>query len=251
MEASEKRKLERERQTESRREEIIAAAVKEFVSAGIENARIADIAKRAEVGPATVYRYFETKPKLVAECAARFRNNEMTALDPQIENALQAGKTGFDRVKALLGIVGALYEKNPGWLRLLEQFDNYIARENVPRGQLKGYEQSVMSSQSVMLEAVRQGQEDGSIRPDVDGGGFCVTSVNAVTALSQKLLQRCSAAESGGLDAKAQIAMLVEMELRYLNADSAGMDDNGIRFGNDHLQRGRRTPQHSTFRERG
>ena len=252
MEASEKRKLERERQTESRREEIIDAAVKEFVSAGIENTRITDIAIRAEVGPATVYRYFETKPKLVVECAIRFWNYEMMNLEPQIESARHYGKTGFDLVKELLDVVGALYEKSPDWLRLLEQFDNYIVRENVPREQLADYEHNVLSSQSVIIEAIKQGQEDGSIRPDVDGGSFCVTAVNAVIALSQKLLLRGNVVENDSeLDAKTQIAMLVEMELRYLNADVTGGDDNGIRFGNDHLQRGRRTPQHSTFRERG
>lgn len=248
MEASEKRKLEREHQSESRRDEIIAAAVKEFVSSGIENTRITDIARRAEVGPATVYRYFETKPNLVVECATKLWNGEMTDLAPLINTAKEEGKTGLEHVRALLGVMGELYDKCPEWLRLLEQFDNYIVRENVPREQLAGYEQSIFKTQALMIEAIKQGQEDGTIRPDVDGKSFCVTATHTITALSQKLLLRGYVVKSDSeLDAKTEIDTLIEMALRYLSADAGG-DDNGIRTGNDHLQRGRRTPQHGVFR---
>ena len=45
MEAKEKRKLEREKQAESRRQEICEAALQQFVENGIDNTRMEDVAK--------------------------------------------------------------------------------------------------------------------------------------------------------------------------------------------------------------
>lgn len=217
MDAKSKRKLERDQQIEKRREEIKDAAIQEFIEKGIDNSTIGDIAKRAEVGVATVYRYFETKPKLVIECATKLWSGEMKSLKPRIYPETFSSLSGFEQVKKILVIFGSLLDECPVFLRLLEQFDNYIVKERVPREELISYEAGILDTRAMMINAIVTGQKDGSIRSDLDGMQFYTTATHAIVALSQKLLLRGDIISSDSeFDVQSQINLLVDMELNYI-----------------------------------
>lgn len=91
MDAKAKRRLALDQQIKARKEDIIDATICEFIENGIDNSKISDIAKRAEVGTITVYRYFETKPKLVIECATKLWSREMEALTPLLFRQISTG----------------------------------------------------------------------------------------------------------------------------------------------------------------
>ena len=74
MEEKTKRRTELDRQIAARKEDIMDAAILEFIENGIDNSKISDIAKRAEVGTVTVYRYFENKHRLLIYIAAWYWN---------------------------------------------------------------------------------------------------------------------------------------------------------------------------------
>jgi AcrR family transcriptional regulator len=61
----------RERNKQLRVEQVLRAASGLFASRGYEATRIEEIAKAAEVAPATVYNYFATKPDILAALAVR------------------------------------------------------------------------------------------------------------------------------------------------------------------------------------
>lgn len=217
MNAKEKRRIELDLQIEGRKETIIGAAILEFIENGIDNSKISDIAKRAEVGTATVYRYFETKPKLVIECATKLWKGRQNNLSSAFLPADFKAQNGFEQVKKILCSIGSLYEDSPDSLRLLEQFDNYIVKEQIPKEQLRQYESGIMSTRSLMLEAIKAGQADGSIRPDIDGLKFYTTASHAVVALIQKLLLRGDVLQSDHeVDVREQIALMIEMELYFI-----------------------------------
>ena len=54
----------RKQQMEQRTQQILHTALKLFCEKGIEDTSVEEIAKAAGVGPATIYRYFETKAEL-------------------------------------------------------------------------------------------------------------------------------------------------------------------------------------------
>ena len=217
MDAKAKRRLALDEQIKARKEDIINAAIYEFIENGIDNSKISDIAKRAEVGTITVYRYFETKPRLVIECATKLWKSEMEALTPLLFPTDFVELTGFEQAKHILGILGSLHEKCPVLLRLLEQFDNYIVKEHIAKEQLQQYEAGIIDTRETLLSAIRTGQKDGSIRTDFDALQFYATTTHAVVALSQKLLMRGDVIESDlETDAKTQIALLIEMELYFI-----------------------------------
>jgi AcrR family transcriptional regulator len=217
MDAKSKRMLERNQQIEKRKEEILNAAIEEFIQNGIDNSKISDIAKRAVVGSATVYRYFETKPKLVIECATKLWNGEMNSILPRINVESLDSLNGFEQVQKVLNIFVAIYEECPFLLRLLEQFDNYIVNEKIPREQLSQYDVGIAASRDLILKAIKAGQEDGTIRRDFDVLQFYMTIAHAIMALSQKLLMRGDILPSDKeIDGKTQISMLIEVALDFI-----------------------------------
>jgi len=217
MDAKTTRRLALDRQIEARKEAIITAAIQEFIENGIDSSKISDIAKWAHVGAITVYRYFETKPKLVIECALVLWSGEMKNLTPLLFSANNINLNGFERVEKLLSAIGSLHETCPVLLRLLEQFDNFIVKEHVSKAQLLQYESGIIDTREILLEAIHLGQKDGSIRSDIDALQFYATATHAVVALSQKLLLRGDVIQSDQeIGAKAQIALLIEMELYFI-----------------------------------
>lgn len=54
----------RKQQMQKRTEKILHSALDLFCERGIEDTSIEAVAKKAGVGPATIYRYFETKAEL-------------------------------------------------------------------------------------------------------------------------------------------------------------------------------------------
>lgn len=206
-----------DKQIIARKEVIVDAAIQEFIENGIDNSKISDIAKRAEVGTITVYRYFENKPKLVIECATKLWNREMDSMKPLFFPEHFDNLNGFSQVKHILEVLSSLYERCPVMLRLLEQFDNYIVKERIQKEQLQQYEAGIIDTRESLLSAIKTGQKDGTIRSDIDAIHFYATTTHAVIALSQKLLMRGDVIQSDAdTNAKTQIALLIDMALYYL-----------------------------------
>lgn len=85
----------RERQKKRRGRAILAAAMVEFGERGFEGARIEDIARRAEVAPATVYNYFTDKSGILL---ALFRDR----LERQTSRLVEAANARSDDILAAL-----------------------------------------------------------------------------------------------------------------------------------------------------
>ena len=221
MDTKAERRLALDLQIEARKEAIVSAATYEFIENGIDNSKISDIAKRAEVGTITVYRYFENKPKLVIECATSLWKSEAEKLHPILFPENFPSQNGFGQVSHILGILASLYKYIPTMLRLLEQFDNYIVREQITKEQLTFYEAGIIQIRAEMLEAFRKGQMDGSIRGDVDALKIYATATHAIVSLSQKLLLRGEIIQSDlETDADLQLKLLADMVLNYIKAEN-------------------------------
>ena len=217
MDAKEKRRAELDKQIVERKEDIMDAAIAEFIENGIDNSKISDIAKRAGVGAVTVYRYFENKPKLVVECATKLWHSEMNSLTPLFYPKNYDELNGFEKVTQILHTIGSLYEIRPDMLRLLEQFDNYTVREHISKELLQQYEAAIIDTRVMMLAAVEAGQKDYSIRSDIDAVLLYTTVIHSLFPLIQKLLLRGDVIISDrDVDAKTQIALLIDMELSYI-----------------------------------
>lgn len=220
MDLRTKRKIEMNDQKEKRKEEVIEAAVKVLKEKGIEKSKMADIAEKAEVGVASVYRYFKTKPELVIAAGTEFWREEIDSLYHNLNSLDFDELNGLEKINRILNVFLILFQEQSDFIRFIEEFDNYIVKEQIHPDKLQTYEKGIIDLKPVMFEALKQGKEDGSVRKDIDDDEFYVTITHSLMTLCQKLTLRGTILKSDKeIGSEVQIRLLIEMALVYIKND--------------------------------
>lgn len=217
MDLKTKRKKELFEQKERRKDEVIAAAVEVFKEKGIENSKMTDIAEKAEVGVASVYRYFKTKPDLAVEVAIKFWDMEITSLYNEFDKDNINKLIGIQKLKTILNVFVNLYNNHKDFVRFLEEFDNYVIKEQIPNEKLENYEKSIINLKNIIFEALEEGKVDGSIRSDIDNEVFYITVSHSLMTLAQKLILRGNILKSDSdVSGESQIKLIIDMAVNYI-----------------------------------
>lgn len=215
---NEKRKIELENQKNQRKEEVILAALDVFKKQGIENTKMTDISKKAQIGIASVYRYFKTKPDLVVEVACKFFEDETKELYKYYLNKDFIHKNGITKIQEILEVFLLLYREHKYFIRFIDEFDRYIVNENITKEKLSIYERGIIELKPVFLNAFKCGNEDGTIRTDLDSEQFYFSITHVLMSLCQKLTLRGDILESNHyVNNEEQIKMIIEMAIKYIN----------------------------------
>lgn len=212
-----KRKQELDEQKEKRKEEVVAAAVEVFKEKGIENTKMTDVALKAEVGIASVYRYFKTKTDLIVEAATWLWRKEVNNLYNEFyeENFLKL--SGSERVKKVLSSFIDIYENHPETIVFLENFDNYIVNQKISTDKLEEYEKNIITLKSLILSSIEKGKEDGSIKKQINSNDFYITITHSLMSLCQKLILRGAVIKSDSeVKGREQLTMLIDMAMNYI-----------------------------------
>ncbi|GEB54036.1 MULTISPECIES: TetR/AcrR family transcriptional regulator [Streptomyces] len=148
MTAPAKRKLRSD--AHDNRERILVAARAAFAREGFD-VPVREIARRAQVGPATVYRHFPAKEELFAAAFAE----QMARCSALVEEGLAAA----DPWQGFRLVIERLME-----LRALDQgFRTFLA--HLPRAfDLTAHREHTLR---LMVELMRRAKESGTLRPDV------------------------------------------------------------------------------------
>lgn len=212
-----KRKLEMDNQKEKRKEEVVLAAIEVFKEKGIDNSKMTDIAEKAEIGVATVYRYFNTKFDLVIAAATTLWEEEISILYSKFYEPTFKELKGSDRVRSILNLFINIYEDYPEFISFFEHFDNYIIKESIPLESLENYEKIIIDTKVIMFDAIDQGKKDGSIKSSIDNNTFYITITHSLMSLCQKLILRGTILRSDkDVEGSTQLNLLIDMAMGYL-----------------------------------
>lgn len=218
MDLREKRKNELDHQKELRKEEVIQAAIEVFKVNGIENTKMTEIAKTAEVGVASVYRYFKTKPDLVIEVAIRTWEDVVNTFLEDFNGAKYTSLNAIQRVESLLKVFLTLYKDHKEFLRFIEEFDNYIIKERISPDRLDVYECTILNLMPYMMDALEKGKIEGSIKSSVHHEQFYMTITHTLISLCQKLISRNMILHSDQeIEGESQIKLIIQMALHYIS----------------------------------
>lgn len=140
-------------------ERLVTAASEVFAEKGYDGAGVAEIARRAGLTTGAIYSRFTGKAELLAAAVHRFHQDEF--------DRLFAEHAFAGRATDILHSVGAhlvTREPQPGHALLLEAF--VAARRNPEVARL--LREDLEERAGRMAKLVRQGQDEGSIDPDLD-----------------------------------------------------------------------------------
>lgn len=214
MKPKEKRTLERQQIYDKRRLEIIQAAKLVFHTNGIESTKMTDIAEKAEMGVASVYRYYNTKSELVIEVGIDYCRELMTAFKP---SGAFYQSSGLQRIQELLDWLVDLCYENPGFITFLQQFDFYFSVKENRSPRLVDFESEISKLFPIWYSSMEKGVEDGSIRGDLSVVDFAALVLRSFVSLQQRVLTRDYILPlDESLDRRLQMSMLKDMVISYL-----------------------------------
>lgn len=205
----------------ARRDLMVAAALDVFIEKGIDASTLDEVALRAKVGIASVYRHFGTKADLAVAAAERLWQSEWAAFGSRPEDQNKESVSGWLRVQSLLGRFLVAFDEHRQIFGFLEDFDRYVVREGLDPSRLDSYDRMLLSFRQVLKDALAQGQRDGSVRQDLDGDLFCATVSQAFVALAEKLVSRPLVVPSDkDLAGRRELELLVDWAMEWLRPKS-------------------------------
>ena len=163
MTALEKLAEERDEQKNARIDRILASAFTLFSSAGIEPVAMTDIAKKAEIGVASLYRYFSTKDEIAIRTAIWAWEEQISEIYPSINNDEYTNGNGLFRLSIIFSLFKKLYISQPEFLRFIYFFDSYAVNSGIKQERMIEYENVIGKVQMIVADAIKLGLKDNSI----------------------------------------------------------------------------------------
>jgi AcrR family transcriptional regulator len=200
---------------------VVDAAKVEFYKHGIIGAKIRSIAKRAQVGEASVYRYFEDKVALAKVVAFDYWNEKSSLYLEYQKEHLDTSKLGLEQLSNFMHIFIELYNNHREFLKFLEDFDTFMMSQDKPNKQ-SSFEQMVLNLKEDIINIVGLGQKDGSIKADIDPCDVYQFVSQVLVATTQKLAIRAGyLITDEHLDPKHVICRLIEMHTLYIKNEAS------------------------------
>ena len=163
MTAQEKLAEERDGQKNARIERILLASFSLFSHNGFDAIAMTDIAKEAEIGVASLYRYFETKDEIAIRTAIWAWESQEKIILPILNDTNYYSKTGIEQLSQIFDLFCKLYQNEPDFFRYIYFFDAYIVCQKISPDRLEAYQAIIQSVQKVIGNAIHKGLEDGSV----------------------------------------------------------------------------------------
>ncbi len=163
MTAIEKLAEERDELKNARIERIFLSAFSLFSTSGIDAIAMTDIAKNAEIGVASLYRYFETKDEIAIRTAIWAWENQIKIILPILNESGYYEKNGLSQLEEIFELFCKLYQNEPDFFRYIYFFDAYAVCQKISTDRLLPYQKIIESVQEIIAAAIHKGIKDGSI----------------------------------------------------------------------------------------
>jgi len=164
---------------------VIRVARELFIEKGIANTRIREIAAAADLSEMSVYRYFQNKQNLINAVWDDALDFFYGKFKKSFQEHLTGEETGLDRFRICMDLYMKAYEDHPGWLPYTREMFAYAGtlRDNGddPGTTEMFYKRLFNGIPPLMLNALKEGVKDGSIRPDVNVYGIYQMVCNLYT----------------------------------------------------------------------
>lgn len=148
----------KERERERRKQQIIVAAKRVFLSKGFNKATMEDIAREAELSPGTIYIYFKNKDELYASLSLRILKH----LNIKFEHVKREKDIPHkERVEYLKKALYDVYKIDPLILINMFHLQSSETLNNLSDKLLEEIKQLSQKSHGSMAEVFKEGIQDG------------------------------------------------------------------------------------------
>jgi AcrR family transcriptional regulator len=142
----------------------VAAAEEFVVETGYWEMSMDAVAKRAQLSKGALYLYFQNKDALCAEIAVR----SMRDFIPALQAAADAERTGIHKLRRMQEVYADWFDRQPHMFRFSIQWSMPGQHLDPDSESFAEYRRCVGVITELGIDATRLGQQDGTIRPNVD-----------------------------------------------------------------------------------
>lgn len=154
-----------------------------IVEKGVQNVTFNEIAKSANIGVASLYRYFKNKNNLLSNCAIYKLTSISQEIDQLVNTVDFKEQKAIDEFEQLLNLFVIFFDKNKPFLKFLSEFDNFFSYNKI-ENDIDTYNNFYKKFYLLSKEIYKKGLIDKSFREIDDFDTFYFT-------VSSSILQTC------------------------------------------------------------
>ena len=190
---------------------LVDMATDLFMTRSISEVTIKDIAVSAQVGEATIYRYFGSKQNIVVQSAMKIQGIVST----EFFN-LSKGSNGFEKLKVFYNSYYEIFIKHPNFYKFLNEFDAFVSIED--SSITNPYESAIDAYKNFYMDAYELGLEDGSVKKQKDIEMFYFSTTHALLELAKKLaFKKAVLNQDTRIEKTTELQYLIDIILSSLN----------------------------------
>lgn len=184
---SQYREEERQQMKEKRRNDIIKVAQELFITKGLTETTMSDIADRVKISRRTLYRYYKTKEELAFQIEI-ILFQDFYHFQDQIFNLLEGD--GLQKIEQFFSKITNYINENSQIIKFSGEFDHYF-RGDYPYSELTNQFKGMISTNDELLEKlIIEGIKDGTIRSDIEPRITALTMNNVLLSITQRVIIR-------------------------------------------------------------
>ena len=203
----------RMRRTQQREQKILEAAMALFCEKGLEETSIDEIAGRAGVGSATIYRYYETKAQLAIQSGVEYWKKIAQQYLNLTEIKGYSDMTGLKQLECIMDALVMIFEKERGFLKYLQEFEVFVRRYEIDMERLAEYEESIMSLKPRVTDALEKGLKDGTLSFEWSPNEVCYSLAHTAFGVMKRFAWNGSMLE---LDSQVELVLQVKIAIKLL-----------------------------------
>ena len=182
-----------------------------FMTRSINEVTIKDIAVSAQVGEATIYRYFGSKQNIVVHTAMKIQG----IVSKDFFN-LEKGHNGFEKLKLFYESYYEIFIKHPNFYKFLNEFDAFVSIED--SSITNPYENAIDAYKDSFMSAYELGLKDGSIKKQENIEMFYFSTTHALLELAKKLaFKKAVLNQDIRIEKTSELQCLIDIILVSLN----------------------------------
>ena len=188
---------------------LVDMATDLFMSRSIQEVTIRDIAVSAQVGEATIYRYFGKKQELVVQAAMKLQGIVSSGYFQ-----LDSKMNGYQKLEAFYLSYLNIFDHHRDFYKFLSEFDAYMSVEN--KDVLNPYEDAIDQYKSAFMNAYEQGLKDGSVKEQANIDLFYFSTTHAILELCKKLALKAVLNQDLAIEKLGEVKCLIDIVLGTL-----------------------------------
>lgn len=210
------RNIERdEKEAMRRKKQLMEAGFRLFSQYGIESVSLQRVADAAEVGVATMYKYYRTKVKLVIAISGKIWGDLWKEILEEKGPELFESFTAYQYIEFYTDLIIQIYRERPEILRFSNNYKNFISHEGV-RGEVLDEHLDVLKPARVLYHTLyERAKIDKSIRTDISEQQLFTSVAIAMLAVAERYAQGIVWADDHKTDHTQELEYLKEILLNW------------------------------------